>query len=196
MVDSDEGIRYPANLEKIKNLKSLFKTTKNNGVVSAGTASQISDGSAAILLASADAVKRYGLSVRAKVISRVVTGSDPVLMLDGVIAATQMAVDKIGMKLDEIDLFEVNEAFAVVPICWMKTLGVDKKKLNVCGGAVAHGHPLGATGCILMTKLVNDLERTGKMYGLQTMCEGGGMANATIIQRCDSVDKKRISSKL
>ncbi len=116
-------------------------------------------------------------------------------MLDGVIEATRKACRKVNMSLDNIDLFEVNEAFAVVPITWLKTLGIDKRKLNVCGGAVAHGHPLGATGCILMTKLVHDLERTGKTYGLQTMCEGGGMANATIIQRCTAVDPE-IRSKL
>eukprot|EP01083_Nonionella_stella_P194162 716248_1 len=173
-IDNDEGIRYPSNLQKIKKLKSLFKKKNNNGVVSAGTASQITDGSAALLLASADAVKKYDLKVRAKIISRVVVGSDPILMLDGVIEATRKAVRKVNMSLDDIDLFEVNEAFAVVPMIWAKTLKIDMRKLNVCGGAVAHGHPLGATGCILMTKLVHDLERTNKLYGLQTMCEGGG----------------------
>ena len=138
------------------------------------------------------------MKVRGKVISRVVIGSDPILMLDGVIAATQLCLNKAKMDINDIDLFEVNEAFACVPLLWLKRLGVDKKKLNICGGACAHGHPLGATGCILMTKLLNDLERTNKKYGLQTMCIGWGMATATIIKQCDSVEPQccTIKSKL
>ena len=125
-----------------------------------------------LTLASASAIKKYGLKVKAKILSRVVVGSDPILMLDGIIPATRLCLNKINMKLDDIDLFEVNEAFATVCVAWLKTLKVDPNKLNICGGACAHGHPLGATGCILMTKLVNDLERTNKTYGLQTMCIG------------------------
>eukprot|EP01084_Bolivina_argentea_P076635 138908_1 len=189
VIYNDEGIRYPSNLNAIRKLPSLFnKNGLNNGVVSAGTASQITDGASAILLASLDAVKKFDLNVKAKVISRVVIGSDPILMLDGVITATKLCLNKVNMNVNDIDLFEVNEAFACVPLCWLKTLKVDKRKLNICGGALAHGHPLGATGSILMTKLVNDLERTNKMYGLQTMCIGWGMATATIIKRCSNVN--------
>lgn len=123
-----------------------------------------------------------------------VVGSDPILMLDGVIPATEKALQRVGMTIKDIDLFEINEAFAVVPAAWRKTLGVDWEKVNVCGGACAHGHPLGATGCVLMTKLVNDLERTDKTYGLQTMCIGWGMATATIIEKCNKVlpPRKRV----
>lgn len=171
-------------MQSIEKLRSVFK---KNGVVTAGNASQITDGSSAVLLASADAVKKYGLRVRARVISRVVVGSDPIIMLDGVIPATQKALKRVGMTVNDIDLFEINEAFAVVPCAWRKTLGVDWNKVNICGGACAHGHPLGATGCVLMTKLVNDLEREDKKYGLQTMCIGWGMATATVIERTNKV---------
>merc|ERR1711971_546364 len=173
-VFDDEGIRYPPNKASLDKLKAVFA---KNGVVTAGNASQISDGSSAILLASAEAVKKHGLRVRARIISRVVVGSDPIMMLDGVIPATEQALRRVGMKVDDIDLFEINEAFAVVPAAWRKTLGVDWEKVNVCGGACAHGHPLGATGCVLMTKLVNDLERTDTRYGLQTMCIGDKSGN-------------------
>lgn len=199
LITNDEGIRYPPNIAAIRKLPSLFNPRgDNHGVVSASTASQITDGASAILLASGDAVKKFNLKVRAKVISRVVVGSDPILMLDGVVNATRLCANKANMSLNDIDLFEVNEAFACVPLLWLKTLGIDKNKLNICGGAVAHGHPLGATGCILMTKLVNDLERTNKMYGLQTMCIGAGMATATIIKRCDKLEPSScpIKSKL
>mmetsp|Transcript_46150 Transcript_46150/g.73967 ORF Transcript_46150/g.73967 Transcript_46150/m.73967 type:complete len:403 (+) Transcript_46150:71-1279(+) len=183
-VYQDEGIRYPPSMDSIKSLKSVFR---KKGVVSAGNASQITDGASAVLLASADAVKKFGLRVRARVISRAVVGSDPIMMLDGVIPATQKVLNQVGMKVDDIDLFEINEAFAVVPIAWRKTLGIDWNKVNICGGACAHGHPLGATGCVLMTKLVNDLEREDKKYGLQTMCIGWGMATATVIERTNKV---------
>lgn len=155
--------------------------------MTAGNASQITDGASALLLASADAVKKFGLKVRARIISRVVVGSDPIIMLDGVIPATQKALKRVGMTVNDIDLFEINEAFAVVPCAWRKTLGIDWEKVNICGGACAHGHPLGATGCVLMTKLVNDLEREDKKYGLQTMCIGWGMATATIIEKTNKV---------
>jgi len=192
-VKDDEGIRFPPDMESLTKLKSVFK---KNGVVTAGNASQITDGAGAVLLASADAVKKHNLRVRARILSRVCVGSDPILMLDGVIPATQNAVKKANLKLDDIDLFEINEAFAVVVCAWQKTLGVPNEKINVCGGACAHGHPLGATGAILMTKLVNDLERENKKYGLQTMCIGWGMATATVIERCDKVLPPRVVSKL
>jgi len=181
---NDEGIRYPPSMQSIEKLKPAFK---KGGAVTAGNASQITDGASALLLASAEAVEKFGLRVRARIISRMVVGSDPIMMLDGVIPATQQALQRVGMKVDDIDLFEINEAFAVVPAAWRKTLGVDWEKTNVCGGACAHGHPLGATGCVLMTKLVNDLERTDGKYGLQTMCIGWGMATATIIEKTNKV---------
>ena len=192
-VYEDEGIRYPPNRESLTKLKAVFK---KNGVVTAGNASQITDGAGAVLLASAEAVKKYNLRVRARIVSRVVVGSDPILMLDGVIPATERAIAKAGMKLDDIDLFEINEAFAVVPIAWQKTLGIDWNKVNINGGACAHGHPLGATGAILMTKLVNDLEYHEKKFGLQTMCIGWGMATGTIIERCNKVLPPRHRAKL
>lgn len=183
-VYSDEGIRYPPNMESLKKLKTVFS---KKGVVTAGNASQITDGSSAVLLASADAVKKYNLRVRARIISRVVVGSDPILMLDGVIPATEKCLKQANLKADNIDLFEINEAFACVVCAWQKTLSIDWNKVNICGGACAHGHPLGATGAVLMTKLVHDLEREQKRYGLQTMCIGWGMATATIIERCNAV---------
>ena len=171
-------------MASIKKLKTVFK---KKGVVTAGNASQITDGASAVLLASADAVQKYGLKVRARIISRAVVGSDPIIMLDGVIPATQKVCKQVGMDVKDIDLFEINEAFAVVPCAWRKTLGIDWKKVNICGGACAHGHPLGATGCVLMTKLIHDLEREDKKYGLQTMCIGWGMATATVIERTNKV---------
>jgi len=184
VVTEDEGIRYPPNRPSLDPLKTAFK---KGGVVTAGNASQITDGASAVLLASANAVKKHNLRVRARIISRVVVGSDPILMLDGVIPATQLAVQKAGLKLSDIDLFEINEAFATVPLAWQKTLHIPWEKVNVCGGACAHGHPLGATGAVLMTKLVHDLERTRGRYGLQTMCIGWGMATATVIEKTDKV---------
>eukprot|EP01084_Bolivina_argentea_P048063 88571_1 len=195
-VHKDEGIRYPPNMASIQKLRTVFA---KNGVVTAGNASQITDGSSAVLLASADAIKKFELKPRARVISRVVVGSDPIIMLDGVIDATRKCLQRVGMTVDDIDLFEINEAFAVVPCAWRKELGVDWNKVNICGGACAHGHPLGATGCVLMTKLVNDLERQGKRFGLQTMCIGWGMATATIIEITDKVlppRNDRFTSKL
>ncbi|HEX7975146.1 MAG TPA: acetyl-CoA C-acyltransferase, partial [Anaerolineales bacterium] len=149
----------------------------------AGNSSQISDGAAAVLLASPTAVGRYNLTPRARILARVVVGSDPVLMLDGPIPATRQALKRAGLALDQIDVIEINEAFASVVLAWAKELGADLDRVNPNGGAVAHGHPLGATGAILMTKLINELERTGGRYGLQTMCIGHGMATATIIER-------------
>jgi acetyl-CoA acetyltransferase family protein len=179
-VIQDEGVRMPPDREKMAGLKTIFK---ENGVVTAGNSSQISDGSAALLLASEKAVGRYNLSPRARVAVRVVTGSDPVLMLDGPIPATQQALKRAGLSLDDIDVVEINEAFASVVLAWSKELGAGLERVNPNGGAIAHGHPLGATGAVLMTKLLSELERTGGRYGLQTMCIGHGMATATIIER-------------
>jgi acetyl-CoA acyltransferase len=179
VVERDEGVRFPPKMDGLKKLRTVFK---KNGVVTAGNASQLSDGSGAVLLASPDAIRKYNLPVRARILSRVCVGSDPILMLDGVIPATQKALDRAGLTIADIDYFEINEAFASVVAAWQKTLGIDWEKVNPVGGACAHGHPLGATGAVLMTKLVNHLERTGKRYGLQTMCIGWGMATATVIE--------------
>ncbi|KAL9649244.1 hypothetical protein ABK040_004265 [Willaertia magna] len=178
----DEGIRYPVDKEKLKQLKPVFK---KDGVISAANASQISDGAAAVLLCSGQKLQELGLRPRARIVTRVVVGCDPVMMLDGVIPATRKALKKAGMTVDDIDIFEVNEAFASVVLSWKKTLNVPEEKLNVNGGAIAMGHPLGATGAILVTKIVNELERTGKRYGLVTMCIGHGQATATIIENCN-----------
>lgn len=176
----DEGVRDNPDMAKMAALKTVFKA---DGVVTAGNSSQISDGAGAVLLASERKVKELGLKPRARVAARVAVGSDPELMLDGPIGATKAALKKSGLSLGQIDAFEINEAFASVPLAWAKELGADAGKLNIQGGAIAHGHPLGATGAILMTKLVNILERTGGRYGLQSMCIGFGMATGTIIER-------------
>ena len=176
----DEGVRRPADREKMCSLKPVFK---DDGTVTAGNASQISDGAAALLLASASAVGRYNLMPKARVVARVVVGTDPVLMLDGPIPATKKILEQTGLSLDDIDVIEINEAFASVVLAWAKELDADMDKVNPNGGAIAHGHPLGATGAVLMTKLVHELERTGGRFGLQTMCIGHGMATATIIER-------------
>lgn len=188
--EKDECVRYPQNPEKIAKLPSVFK---KNGVVTAGNASQISDGAGAVLLMSGDLADKLGLRKRARIVARVVVGSDPELMLDGVIPATEKLLQKTGLTIDDIDVFEVNEAFASVVLAWKKTLNVPDEKVNPNGGAIAHGHPLGATGAILMTKLVNELERTGSRYGLQTMCIGHGQATCTLIER---VTSEPIKSKL
>jgi acetyl-CoA acetyltransferase family protein len=176
----DEGVRMPPDRDKMAVLKPVFKP---DGVVTAGNASQISDGAAALLLASAKAVGRYNLAPRARLVARFVTGSDPVLMLDGPIPATRQILQRSGLALEDIDVIEINEAFASVVLAWAKALGADLARVNPNGGAIAHGHPLGATGAILMTKLVDELERRRATYGLQTMCIGHGMATATIIER-------------
>tara|TARA_R110000787_G_scaffold72116_7_gene160631 strand:+ start:174 stop:1352 length:1179 start_codon:yes stop_codon:yes gene_type:complete len=180
--DADEGIRANASLEAISGLEPLAP----GGVITAGTASQISDGSAAVMLANADAVKKYGLKPRARIHSLAVVGSDPVIMLEGPIPATKKALERVGLTIDDIDLYEVNEAFGSVPLAWAKGVGADLEKLNVNGGAQANGHPLGCTGAKLMTTLLNELERRKGRYGLLAICEGGGTANATIIERLDS----------
>jgi acetyl-CoA acyltransferase len=180
LVAIDEGVRMPPDREKMASLKPVFKS---DGVITAGNASQISDGAAALLLASPKAVGRFNLLPRARIIARVVVGSDPVLMLDGPIPATRLALKRAGLSLEEMDVIEVNEAFASVVLAWAKELEADLSRVNPNGGAIAHGHPLGATGAILMTKLLYELERSGGCYGLQVMCIGHGMATATIIER-------------
>lgn len=179
----DEGIRTDATLAGMESLKPL----REGGVITAGTASQISDGAAAVMIANEKAVKKYKLQVRAKIHSLAVVGSDPVLMLEGPIPATQKVLEKAGLTIDDIDLYEVNEAFGSVPLAWAKALKADINKLNVNGGAQALGHPLGGTGAKLMTTLVHELERRGGRYGLIAICEGGGTANAMIIERMDAV---------
>jgi acetyl-CoA C-acetyltransferase len=156
---------------------------REGGVVTAGVASQNCDGAAALLIASEKAVREHKLTPRARIHHLSVRAADPVWMLTAPIPATRYALDKAGMTIDDIDLFECNEAFASIPLAWMKELGVPHDKVNVQGGAIALGHPLGATGARLMTTLLGALERTGGRYGLQTMCEGGGQANVTIIER-------------
>jgi acetyl-CoA C-acetyltransferase len=174
----DEGPREP-NWEKIRSLQPLTE----GGRITAAVASQISDASAAMLIASEAAVKAHGLKPRARIHHLSVLADDPIFMLSAPIPATAHALKKAGMTLDDIDLIEINEAFAPVVLAWQKETGADLSKVNVNGGAIALGHPLGATGVRLMTTLLNELERTGGRYGLQTMCEGGGQANVTIIER-------------
>jgi len=174
----DEGPREP-NWDKIRSLPTLTE----GGRVTAAVASQISDASAAMLVVSERALKEHGLTPRARIHHMSVRADDPILMLTAPIPATRYALDKTGMSLDDIDLVEINEAFAPVVLAWQQETGADLGKVNVNGGAIALGHPLGATGVRLMTTLLNELERTGGRYGLQTMCEGGGQANVTIIER-------------
>jgi acetyl-CoA C-acetyltransferase len=178
-VGTDEGPRRDTSLEKMAELKPL----REGWELTAATASQISDGSAAILVASEAAVQRYGLKPRARIHALTVIGADPVYMLTGPIPATDQVLAKAGLDVADIDVFEVNEAFAPVLLAWSADTGASLEKTNPNGGAIALGHPLGATGAILMTKMLHELERTGGRYGLQTMCEGGGQANATIIER-------------
>ena len=175
----DETIRPDTTLEGL----ALLRTVQEGGTITAGVASQNCDGAAAMLVASAHAVKVHNLAPRARVHHISVRADDPVWMLTAPIPATQHALKKAGMTIADIDLFECNEAFASVPLAWMKELGIPHEKVNVQGGGIALGHPLGATGARLMTTLLNALERTGGRYGLQTMCEGGGQANVTIIER-------------
>lgn len=177
-VSQDEGPREP-NVEKIRSLKPLTE----GGRLTAAVASQISDAAAVMLIASEGAVAAHGLKPRARIHHLSVRGEDPIRMLSAPIPATRYALDKAGMTLDDIDLVEINEAFASVVLAWAKELDADLGKVNVNGGAIALGHPLGATGVRLMTTMLNELERTGGRYGLQTMCEGGGQANVTIIER-------------
>jgi acetyl-CoA C-acetyltransferase len=175
----DEGPRREPDIAKMKSLATL----REGGRVTAAVSSQISDASAALLIASERALKEHSLTPRARIHHLSVRGDDPVWMLTAPIPATKHAFEKTGMSIDDIDLVEINEAFASVVLAWQKESGADPTKVNVNGGAIALGHPLGATGARLMTTLLNELERTGGRYGMQTMCEGGGQANVTIIER-------------
>ncbi|HLU98572.1 MAG TPA: acetyl-CoA C-acetyltransferase [Thermobifida alba] len=177
-VTADEGPRPDTSLEKMAGLKPLSE----GGRLTAAVSSQVSDGAAALLIASEAAVRRRGLTPLARVHTMTVTGADPILMLSAPIPATRQALKRAGLGIDDIDHYEINEAFASVVLAWSKELGVDPGRTNPLGGAIALGHPLGATGAKLMATLVHGLRRTGGRYGLQTMCEGGGMANATVVE--------------
>ncbi|TGD85632.1 acetyl-CoA C-acyltransferase [Mycolicibacterium sp. CH28] len=179
LVVKDEGIRRGGTLEKMAAIKPAFK---EDGVIHAGNASQISDGSAALLFMSAEKAKSLGLKPLARVHTAVLAGADPVIMLSAPIPATQKALQRSGLTVDDIGAFEVNEAFAPVPLAWLKEIGADEKKLNPNGGAIALGHPLGGSGARIMTTLLYHMRDNGIRYGLQTMCEGGGQANATILE--------------
>jgi acetyl-CoA C-acetyltransferase len=176
---TDEGIRFDATLESIGSVKLL----QEGGSISAANASQICDGASAVMIVSEAALKAHNLTPIARIVNLTVTGGDPVIMLEEPLFATDRALQRAGMKIDDIDLYEVNEAFAPVPLAWLKHVGGDHAKLNVNGGAIALGHPLGASGTKLMATLVHALQQSGGRYGLQTMCEGGGIANVTIIER-------------
>ena len=178
--DKDEGIRADTSLEKLASLKPAFRP---DGLITAGNSSQISDGAAAVLIMERQTAERLGLRPRARFVSFSLAGDNPIMMLTAPIPATFKALERAGLTIDDMDLVEINEAFASVVLAWQRETKADLSKVNVNGGAVAIGHPLGASGARLMTFLLNELERTGGRYGLQTMCEGGGMANGTIIER-------------
>lgn len=176
---NDEGIRFDASLEGIRAVKPI----QPGGRVTAATASQICDGASGVMVVNERGLKALGIQPLARVHHMTVVGHDPVVMLEAPIPATLQALHKTGMRIDDIDLFEVNEAFAPVPLAWLQVTGADPARLNVNGGAIALGHPLGASGTKLMTTLIHALKQRGKRYGLQTMCEGGGLANVTIVER-------------
>jgi acetyl-CoA acetyltransferase family protein len=178
--DIDEGVRVPVNREKIAALQPSFKP---GGVITAANSSQISDGAAALMIMSGDRVRALGLRPRARVVATALAGVDPTIMLTGPIPATRRVLDRAGLTLDDIDLFEINEAFASVVLAWERELHPDMSRVNVNGGAIALGHPLGCSGARLMTSLLHELERSGGRYGLQTMCIGFGQGIATIIER-------------
>jgi acetyl-CoA acyltransferase len=178
----DETIRRDTSKEKLAKLKTSFRP---EGRVTAGNASQISDGAAAVLLMSESTAQRLGVKPRARIRALTTVGSDPTLMLTGPIAATQKVLQRAGLTKEDIDLYEVNEAFACVPLVWMRELGIDNERLNVNGGAIALGHPLGASGARIMTTLLHELERRRARFGLQAICCAGGMATATILERLD-----------
>ncbi len=182
VIKEDSGPRKGTSLEALAGLKTSFK---EDGVIHAGNSSQISDGAAAVLLMSREKADELGLKPRFRVHTRVVVGSDPTLMLTGPIPATKKALEKAGLSINDIDVFEVNEAFAPVAMAWLRDTGANPAKLNPNGGAIALGHPLGGSGARLMVTMMHELERSGGRFGLQTMCEGHGMANATIIERLD-----------
>jgi acetyl-CoA C-acetyltransferase len=175
----DEGIRFDASLEGIKNVKLLAE----GGRVTAATSSQICDGASGVIVVNEKGLKQLGVAPLARIVHMTVIGHDPVIMLEAPIPASQKALKKAGMKIDDIDIYEVNEAFAPVPVAWLRELNADPERINVNGGAIALGHPLGGSGTKLMTTLVNALKQRNKKYGLQTMCEGGGLANVTIVER-------------
>jgi acetyl-CoA C-acetyltransferase len=179
MHTADEGIRFDATIESIGSVKLL----KEGGVLTAANASQVCDGAAGILVVNERGLKTHGLKPLARIHNMTVVGGDPVVMLEQPIPGTKRALERAGLKLSDIDLFEINEAFASVTLSWLKAIGADPEKLNVNGGAIALGHPLGATGAKLMSTLVHALHARGKRYGLQSMCEGGGLANMTIVER-------------
>jgi len=179
MVFNDEGIRYDASLEALAGLKSVTE----GGVITAGNASQITDGAAAVMVCNEAGLKKVKADPRARIVAISVVGDDPIMMLGGPIPASHKVLKAAGLSIGDIDLYEINEAFAPVPLSWAIELKADQEKLNVNGGAMALGHPLGATGAKLMTTLLHELERREARYGLQAICEGGGTANATIIER-------------
>jgi acetyl-CoA C-acetyltransferase len=175
----DEGIRFDATLDGIRGVKLIAE----NGKLTAASASQICDGASGVMVVNEKGLKQLGVKPMARIHHMTMMGGDPVIMLEAPLPATKRALEKAGMKIDDIDLFEVNEAFASIPTAWLKATGADPKRLNVNGGAIALGHPLGGSGTKLMTTLVHALQQNKKRYGLQTMCEGGGMANVTIVER-------------
>ncbi len=181
-VDRDEGVRARVDEQKMASLKPAFRP-EGKGVITAANSSQISDGASAVLVANAEVAKADGFDAKARFLARVVTGSDPILQLTGVIPATRMALKKAGLTLQDIDWIEINEAFAAVVLSWARELKADMAKVNPWGGAIAHGHPLGATGGGLMSKMLAGLEATGGTFGLQVMCIGHGQATATIVER-------------
>ena len=181
LITTDEGIRPDSSVEVLANLKPAFRA--ENGKVTAGNSSQITDGASGVLVMSEEKAASLGLTPRARFHAFAVTGSDPIFMLTGPIPATRMVLERAKLTMADIDVVEINEAFASVPLAWEKEFDADMSKVNVNGGAIALGHPLGASGAKLMATLLNELERTQGRYGLLTMCEGGGMANATIIER-------------
>jgi acetyl-CoA acyltransferase len=180
VVDTDEGVRRGGTLEGLAKLKTVFKP--DGGVIHAGNSSQISDGCAALLMTTSEKARELGLTPIARVHTAVLAANDPVIMLTAPIPATKKALDRSGLRLDEIGVFEVNEAFAPVPLAWLADIGADPARLNPNGGAIALGHPLGGSGARLMTTMVHHMRDNGLRYGLQTMCEGGGQANATILE--------------
>ena len=179
MHTTDEGIRFDVSLDGIKGVKLL----REGGAITAATSSQICDGASGVLVVNEKGLKALGVKPLARIHHMTVIGGDPVIMLEAPLPATKRALEKAGMKIDDIDLFEVNEAFASVPVAWLQQTGADPERLNVNGGAIALGHPLGASGTKLMTTLLYALKDRGKKWGLQTMCEGGGLANVTIVER-------------
>ena len=179
VVGADEGIRRGTTVEKLAGLKPAFT---DDGMIHAGNSSQISDGAAALLVTTAEKARELGMSPLVRYVAGAVTGADPVLMLTGPIPATEKVLRKAGLGIDDVGVFEVNEAFAPVPMAWLAETGADAGRLNPLGGAIALGHPLGASGAVLMTRMIHHMRDNGIRYGLQTMCEGGGTANATVVE--------------